>query len=174
MLDQRLLRTLDHLVSLPTESRTPNRELIDWVADVLDTSGCRVAIIEGPEGRADLLASIGPASGGGVLLSGHTDVVPAGDGWPSEPYAVTAAGDNLVGRGTADMKGFIACALAVIEDLDRARLTRPVHLALSYDEEVGGVGVRDLLDHVRTRSASTVVPDLVLIGEPTMMRPSHA
>jgi len=174
MLDERLLRALDHLVSLPTESRTPNRELIDWVADVLDTFGCRVAIIDGPEGRADLLASLGPPCEGGVLLSGHTDVVPAGQGWASDPYSLTAVADTLVGRGTADMKGFIACALNVIEDTDRARLTRPIHVALSYDEEVGCVGVRDLLEHVRHRSASVIAPDLVLIGEPTMMRPSHA
>src|SRR4051795_2939416 len=127
MVDERLLRTLSHLVSLPTESRTPNRALIDWVADRLDAFGCRVTIIDGPEGRADLLASLGPVSEGGVMLSGHTDVVPAGDGWASDPYSMRRAGDTLIGRGTADMKVFIACAMSVIEDVDKSRLARPIH-----------------------------------------------
>lgn len=174
-LDERVVRLLAHLVGMATESKTPNRGLIEWAADLLQTFGARVTIIDGPHGRANLLATIGPNEAGGLLLSGHTDVVPAGTGWASDPYTVCVDGDNLVGRGTADMKGFIACVLCAVEDLDRTSLVRPIHIALSYDEEVGCIGVRGLLETVtRTRSNDRVRPDLVVIGEPTMMRPRHA
>lgn len=173
MLDERVLPLLTELVGFATESRTPNSALIDSVGDRLGAYGARVRVVDGPEGRANLLASFGPDAPGGLLLSGHTDVVPAGDGWETPPYVVTAADDDaLYGRGTADMKGFIACVLAVVPELDVASLTAPLHVALSYDEEVGCIGVRDLLavvgvdDHVR--------PALIVIGEPTMMQPSHA
>jgi acetylornithine deacetylase len=174
----RVEQLLAHLVAMPTESTTPNRQLIDWVADHLHTFGATVSIIEGPLGRANLLASIGPAAPGGLLLSGHTDVVPAGSGWATDPYVLTidaAPGTHLAGRGTADMKGFIACVLVAVEELDAATLARPVHVALSFDEEVGCVGVRHLLDQLLVdREHGDVRPDLVLIGEPTMMRPRHA
>ena len=174
-INDRVLNVLAHLVAMPTESTTPNRELIDWVADHLTTYGATVSIIDGPHGRANLLASIGPTLGGGLLLSGHTDVVPAGQGWATDPYSLTVHDNELIGRGTADMKGFIACVLVAAEDLDTARLARPLHIALSYDEEVGCVGVRGLLDRLEQSGAhDNVRPDLVLIGEPTMMRPRHA
>ncbi|HEY4332246.1 MAG TPA: acetylornithine deacetylase [Ilumatobacteraceae bacterium] len=171
-LDERVSRTLEHLVSFATESRTPNVELIDWIADQLRAYGASCTTIAGPEGRANLLASIGPAVAGGLVLSGHTDVVAAGSGWASDPYALTIDGARLAGRGTADMKGFIACVLVAVESLDATSLTHPVHIALSYDEEIGCVGVRGLLDHVREHTA--VQPDIVVIGEPTMMRPRNA
>ncbi len=172
MLDERVLPLLIELVGFATESRTPNRELIDSVADRLGAYGARVRIVEGPQGRANLLASFGPAVAGGLLLSGHTDVVPAGDGWDTPPYSVSPVADALYGRGTADMKGFIACLLAVVCDLDLASLTAPLHIALSFDEEVGCVGVRGLLDVVR--GDTEIRPALIVIGEPTMMQPSHA
>lgn len=175
MLDERTAQYLERMVAMPTESRSPNRELIDWIADRLDAFGAATRIVAGPAGRANLLATIGPAAVGGVMFSGHTDVVPAGAGWTSPPYELTVRDGTFVGRGTADMKGFIACLLTVIEDLDRDALQRPVHIALSYDEEVGCIGVRDLLQVVhRTDATHDVRPSLVLIGEPTMMRPRHA
>jgi acetylornithine deacetylase len=180
--DDLIDRTIDlltHLVAFPTESRTPNRGLIDWIADHLSTFGATVAVIDGAvsghDGRANLLARFGPNRAGGLVLSGHTDVVPAGDGWASPPYAVIPSGDALVGRGTADMKGFIAAVLATVEVLDVGALTRPLHIALSYDEEVGCIGVRSLLHELADAGMhGNVQPDLVVIGEPTMMRPCHA
>jgi acetylornithine deacetylase len=170
---------LDRLVAFPTESLTPNRGLIDWVADYLHAFGACTSVIEGPEGRANLLATIGPDRPGGLLLSGHTDVVPAGTGWTGSPFRVMERGSDLVGRGTADMKGFIACLLVAVTDVGVASLRRPLHIALSFDEEVGCVGVRSLIDHVASCSSVVgakvaVAPDLILIGEPTMMRPRHA
>ena len=166
------MRSLKQLVAWPTESGTPNMPLIEWVADQLIAFGARVELIGGPPGRTNLLATFGPDGSGGLMLSGHTDVVPAGTGWSSEPYSATIDGDHVVGRGTADMKGFIACVLTVVEELDVSALTCPLHVVLSYDEEVGCVGVRDLLEVIATESWSP--PDLLLIGEPTMMRPRHA
>ncbi|CAB4859322.1 unannotated protein [freshwater metagenome] len=172
---ERVVQLLGHMVAMPTESTTPNRSLIEWAADHLQAFGATTSIIDGPEGRANLLATLGPNTGGGLLLSGHTDVVPAGGGWRTDPYSLTVSGDHMVGRGTADMKGFIACVLAVIEYLDPAGLERPVHLALSYDEEIGCVGVRGLLDRLHASGLDAHVrPDLVVIGEPTMMRPRHS
>ena len=174
-IDERVLELLSHIVAMPTESTTPNRVLIEWAADHLQTFGATTLIIDGPEGRANLLASIGPGVSGGLLLSGHTDMVPAGSGWATDPYSLSIAGENLVGRGTADMKGFIACVLAAVERLDSAELTAPLHIALSYDEEIGCVGVRGLLQHLADHERNQYVrPNLVVIGEPTMMRPRHA
>lgn len=172
---ERTVALFGHLVAMPTESRTPNRELIDWVADHLATFGADVSIIDGEPGRANLLATIGPNSPGGLLVSGHTDVVPAGTGWSSPPYALTITDDSFVGRGTADMKGFIACVMTLAETLDQSSLSHPLHIALSYDEEVGCVGVRSLLRQLAGDGRHREVrPDLVVIGEPTMMRPRHA
>ena len=163
-----LLRTL---VGHATESRTPNLGLIECAAERLESAGGRVTVMDGAPGRANLLASFGPDGPGGLLVSGHTDVVPAGTGWNTDPYSLTADdGDRLYGRGTADMKGFIACLLDVVKLAGRAR-TEPLHVALSYDEEIGCVGVRGLLDRLGPMG---VAPDLVLIGEPTMMRPRNA
>jgi acetylornithine deacetylase len=176
---------LKELVGFPTESLTPNRALIDWLADYLHAFGARVELIEGPTGRANLLASLGPIAPGGLLLSAHTDVVPAGPGWQTGAYELTRFdhpefGEALRARGTADMKGFIACALVALRELDLKALRRPVHLAFSYDEEIGCVGVRGLLDHLASEvlgpngSGNVVAPELVVIGEPSMMRPRHA
>ena len=175
----RTVELLEQLVAAPTESRTPNRTLIDWTADHLSAFGATVSIIDGEgrgdSGRANLLARLGPDRPGGLMLSGHTDVVPAGEGWASAPYVMRKVDDVLVGRGTADMKGFIACVLAMVETLDAKSLSRPLHIALSYDEEVGCVGVRSLLHELETSDAHAHVrPELVVIGEPTMMQPCNA
>ena len=171
--DLRTIELLTHLVAMPTESRTPNRGLIDWVAEHLSAFGADVRIIEGPEGRANLLAILGPTVSGGLLVSGHTDVVPAGEGWQTPPFELTRTDDHLIGRGSADMKGFIACVLHLIESVDLTTLHKPLYLALSFDEEVGCVGVRGLLDQL-DRDTAIFAPELVVIGEPTMMTPRHA
>ena len=171
----RTLELLADLVAMPTESRSSNTVLIDWVAERLHAFGARIHVIAGHPGRANLLATIGPDVAGGLLLSGHTDAVPAGNGWATPAYALTSLNDNWFGRGSADMKGFIACVLATVETLDPASLTRPLHLALSYDEEIGCIGVHGLLHQLAgTGEHASVRPDLVVIGEPTMMRPRHA
>ncbi|HEY7628103.1 MAG TPA: acetylornithine deacetylase [Ilumatobacteraceae bacterium] len=169
---QALAHLLSDLVAFPTESRTPNLELIRWVGDHLEASGARVSVLDRAGGRANLLASFGPRCAGGLMLSGHSDVVPAGAGWATDPYSVSKVGDSLYGRGTADMKGFIAAAIRACEQLPTDDLIRPLHIVLSYDEEVGCVGVRHALDHFIDHDE--VRPDLVVIGEPTMMRPSHS
>ena len=167
-----LTTLLSELVAFPTESTTPNLGLIRWVADHVESNGGRAMVLAGSEGRANLLASFGPATPGGVMLSGHTDVVPAGTGWATDPYSVTKVGDALFGRGTADMKGFIAAVVRTIERFRGVDLIRPLHLALSFDEEIGCIGVRDALEVIA--SSDVIRPDVVVIGEPTMMRPRHS
>ena len=168
----KLVRLLSALVAFPTESRTPNLELIRWVADHIESNGGRATVLEANGGRANLLASVGPQQDGGLMLSGHSDVVPAGSGWATDPYSMTQIDDSLHGRGTADMKGFIAAVIRTTERLAGVELTRPLHVALSFDEEVGCIGVRHALEVVVGRD--DIRPDLVLIGEPTMMRPCHS
>ena len=163
---------LAELVAFPTESTTPNLELIRWFADHAESNGGRVIVLDGDVGRANLLASFGPQIAGGVMLSGHTDVVPAGTGWATDPYAITKLGDALHGRGTADMKGFIAAIVRTITQFRDVELRRPLHIALSFDEEIGCVGVRLALKVISERP--DVTPEVVVIGEPTMMRPRHS
>jgi acetylornithine deacetylase len=167
-----LAHLLSQLVAFPTESTTPNIGLIRWVADHVESNGGTATVLDGEEGRANLLASFGPPRPGGLMLSGHTDVVAAGSGWATDPFSVAKVGDSLYGRGTADMKGFIAAVIRVIEQLRGVELSRPLHVALSFDEEIGCIGVRDALKVIRQRD--DVRPDLVIIGEPTMMQPRHS
>lgn len=167
-----LTELLGELVAFPTVSRMPNLDLIRWFADHVEANGGRVSVLDGPAGRANLLASFGPRITGGVMLSGHTDVVPAGTGWATDPYAITKLGDALHGRGTADMKGFIAAIIRTITQFRDVELRRPLHIALSFDEEIGCVGVRHALEVIATRR--DVTPAVVVIGEPTMMRPRHS
>ncbi|MEP7112260.1 MAG: acetylornithine deacetylase [Ilumatobacteraceae bacterium] len=167
-----LAQLLSRLVAFPTESTTPNIGLIRWIADHIESNGGRVTVLDGHQGRANLLASFGPPVLGGLMLSGHTDVVPAGSGWATDPFSMTKIGDSLYGRGTADMKGFIAAVIRATAQLGAVELTRPLHLAFSFDEEIGCIGVRHALAVI---AASDIVrPDVVVIGEPTMMRPRHS
>jgi acetylornithine deacetylase len=169
---QQLADLLSQLVAFSTESRTPNVELIRWVAEHIESNGGRATVLQGTEGRANLLASFGPEMSGGLMLSGHTDVVPAGTGWATDPYSMTQRDDVLYGRGTADMKGFIAAAVRVTGRFRGVELSRPLHLVLSFDEEVGCIGVRQALDAIVERR--DIRPDVVVIGEPTMMQPRHS
>ena len=162
------------LVAFPTESRTPNAALIDLLAERAAEAGAAVHRVEGPAGRANLHLRFGPEAPGGVLVCGHTDVVAAGPDWATDPYTLTARGDRLLGRGTADMKGFIACALAAAVRCDPSGWTAPLHVGLSYDEEVGCGGVGSLLQ--RLADDPLLAPAVIVVGEPTglTLRTSHA
>ena len=162
------------LVAFPTESRTPNAALLDLVVERSAEVGAAVHRVEGPAGRANLHLRFGPEAPGGMLMCGHTDVVAAGPGWATDPYTLTACGDRLLGRGTADMKGFIACALAAAARCDPSEWTAPLHVGLSYDEEIGCAGVGSLLQ--RLAEDPFVAPAIVVVGEPTglTLRTSHA
>ncbi|GEN24778.1 acetylornithine deacetylase [Halomonas cupida] len=165
---------LDTLVGFATVSRDSNLELIAFVEDYLDQLGVEHWRIESDDGtKANLLARIGPNVEGGVVLSGHTDVVPVdGQPWTTDPFTLTqGTGDNegrLYGRGTCDMKGFIACALAEVPRWLASDLKVPVWLALSYDEEVGCVGAPRMIKRLM---ASHPRPAAVIVGEPTLMEP---
>ena len=141
------LDILQKLVGFPTVSRNSNRELLEYVGDWLSSYGIRSEILWNEDQRkGNLWATIGPPDRPGVILSGHTDVVPVdGQAWSSDPFTLRGSGERVYGRGSADMKGFIAVALALVPELVRRRLQAPVHLAFSYDEEVGCLGVRSLV-----------------------------
>jgi acetylornithine deacetylase len=165
----RSLRILEDLVAFDTTSRSSNLGLIAYVEALLDGLGVAAHRVVSPDGaKANLFATLGPAVEGGIVLSGHTDVVPVdGQPWTSPPFALTRRGDRLYGRGTCDMKGFLALALAAAPDFATpGRLTRPVHLAFSYDEEVGCLGAPYL---IRAIAAQLPRPAAVIVGEPTNM-----
>jgi acetylornithine deacetylase len=157
------------LIGFDTTSRGSNLALIDFVQELLEGAGARCRRTLDPEGiKANLFATFGPDAPGGYVLSGHTDVVPVdGQEWSSDPFNAEVRGDKLYGRGACDMKGFVGVALALAPRIARARLARPIHFALSYDEEVGCAGVRGLLDDLK---AADIRPALAIIGEPTLMK----
>ncbi|QJQ96206.1 MULTISPECIES: acetylornithine deacetylase [Halomonadaceae] len=162
---------LDRLVGFPTVSRDSNLALIEWVEAYLDDHGVPHWRIENDDGsKANLLARIGPAVEGGVVLSGHTDVVPVeGQPWRSDPFTLADKGDGrLYGRGSCDMKGFIACALAEVPNWVKQTLHRPIFLAFSYDEEIGCLGAPRMIERL---IADQPRPAAVIVGEPTLMAP---
>lgn len=163
---------LAQLLALDTTSRESNLALIDWVAEFLAERGVASQRFYDADGRkANLYARLGPSGTGGVMLSGHTDVVPVdGQSWSVPPFALTERDGRYYGRGSADMKGFIACVLASVEAFGAQTLRMPLHLAFSYDEEVGCLGVRSLVEYLQ---ASPDKPALCLIGEPTEMQPVY-
>jgi acetylornithine deacetylase len=160
---------LERLVAFPTVSRDSNLDLIAYVADELKALGIISVLVHSADGRkANLWATIGPADRQGIVLSGHTDVVPVeGQNWSGDPFKLSTRGGNHYGRGSADMKGFIACCLSLAHDAVKANLTMPLHFAFSYDEEIGCIGVRRLLDMLK---AFPVRPRLCIVGEPTMLQ----
>ena len=164
----RSLDILDKLVSFPTVSRDPNRALIDFVRDFLAGRGIASELVVAEGGaKANLLATIGPADTPGIVLSGHTDVVPVeGQAWTSDPFRLAVRDGRAYGRGTADMKGFVASSLALIDRLKGRRLAMPLHLVLSHDEEVGCLGVRSAI----ARMAERLRPRFCIVGEPTELR----
>lgn len=159
----------DRLIAFPTVSRDGNIDLIRYIADYLSGAGIDAQLYPHESGdRASLFASVGPRVDGGVVLSGHTDVVPVeGQAWTSDPFRLVRRDDRFYGRGAADMKGFVACAIEALVAAKDAPLVRPLHLAFSYDEEIGCVGVRPMLAEL---AAAGIRPEWVLIGEPTNMQ----
>ncbi|MFA5123482.1 acetylornithine deacetylase [Zavarzinia sp.] len=165
----RTIEILDRLIAFPTVSRDSNLDLIRDVEGFLAALGVDSRLVFDDEGRkANLFATIGPKDAPGIMLAGHTDVVPVdGQAWTSDPFRLIRRDGKLYGRGTADMKGFIAACLALAEQAVRQPLATPIHLALSYDEEIGCVGVRRLIDLL---AGLGIRPKACIVGEPTGMQ----
>jgi acetylornithine deacetylase len=162
------LEILERLVAFDTTSRNSNLALIEWVEAHLAARGVAFTRAPSADGsKANLFATIGPDVAGGVVLSGHTDVVPVdGQAWTSDPWRIVERDGKLFGRGVADMKSFLALMLAHVEQMQAAPLTRPIVFAFSYDEEVGCLGAPHLIEAMRTLPT----PSAVIVGEPTSMR----
>lgn len=164
---------LAKLVALDTTSRDSNLKLVEYVEGLLRNLGVAATRVPNADGRkANLYATLGPQAEGGIVLSGHTDVVPVdGQSWSSDPFTLTERGGRLYGRGTCDMKGFLALALAAAPLFaEPGRLNRPVHLAFSYDEEVGCLGAPSMIAEIAQHVPR---PSAVIVGEPTMMEVVH-
>ena len=161
-------RILTDLIALDTTSRNSNLVLIEYVQSLLADHGVQSELtFDAEKNKANLFATLGHSDQPGVVLSGHTDVVPVdGQDWRTDPFAVEVVGDKLYGRGSCDMKGFIAICLGHIDRILKAKLNTPVHFAFSYDEEVGCIGVNGLLAELAKRE---VQPRACIIGEPTSM-----
>jgi acetylornithine deacetylase len=162
------LEILETLVAFDTTSRGSNLALIEWVEAWLDRHGVAHRRVPNADGtKSNLVATVGPAVEGGVVLSGHTDVVPVdGQAWSSDPFRLAARDGRLYGRGTCDMKGFLALALAAVPELAAQGGERPVHLALSYDEEIGCLGAPSMIELIARELPR---PGLVVVGEPSNM-----
>jgi acetylornithine deacetylase len=160
---------LGELVAFPTVSSDSNLAMIAHLAGRLESSGARVDIHLDPAGqKANLFATIGPDTDGGIVLSGHTDVVPVTDQeWATDPFEMVERDSRLYGRGTCDMKGFIAAAVIMAPRLTEAVRDRPLHFAFTHDEEIGCIGARALADTLRDKGLR---PAVAIIGEPTSMR----
>ncbi|SEK23351.1 acetylornithine deacetylase [Roseivivax marinus] len=160
---------LRDLIAHPSVSSDPNAALIGNLADRLESAGARVEIFADETGeKANLWGTIGPDVAGGVLLSGHSDVVPVKDqDWSTDPWELTERGDLLLGRGTCDMKGFIAAAVAMADEYGATSLRRPVHFCFTHDEEVGCLGAQALVPLLKQREH---LPAIAVVGEPTEMR----
>ncbi|MEE8352742.1 MAG: M20/M25/M40 family metallo-hydrolase, partial [Rhodospirillales bacterium] len=166
------LKSIDlihRLVSFDTTSRKSNLELIEFIRETLSGFGIESLLVPNEEGtKANLYATIGDPDTPGVMLSGHTDVVPVdGQNWDTDPFQVTQNDDKLFGRGTADMKSFIAIVLAFLPEFIARPMKTPIHLAFSYDEEIGCIGVRRLIEKL---NAMPVKPAMCIVGEPTSMQ----
>jgi acetylornithine deacetylase len=163
------LEMIKTLIGFDTTSRGSNLALIDFVEDYLKSHGARCRrSYDVTRAKANLFATFGPEGDGGYVLSGHTDVVPVdGQDWSSDPFKPEVRGTRLYGRGACDMKGFLGVALALAPDIAKAKLKRPIHFALSYDEEIGCNGVIELLEDLK---AQNIKPALAIIGEPTLMK----
>ena len=165
----RTIAILEKLVSFPTISGRPNHDITGYIQDYLAGHGVESALsFEDTGERANAFATIGPMVDGGVVLNGHMDVVPVeGQDWRTDPFQLTQDGDRLYGRGSVDMKGFLACVLGVVPMFKAADLKRPIHIAFSFDEEIGGYGMPVLLDWM---AAHVARPGIVIVGEPTEMK----
>lgn len=167
------LSILRSLISYDTTSRNSNLELIHFVQDYLQSYDIAAHLIHDETGKkANLLATIGHSLSGGIVFSGHTDVVPVdGQAWHTPPFAMTEKEGKLYGRGTADMKGFLAVVLGLVPQWVKHPPARPIHIAFSYDEEVGCIGAHSLVDTIISHG---IRPSLAVIGEPTEMKVIHS
>jgi acetylornithine deacetylase len=167
------IEMLRRLVAFDTTSRNSNLALIDYVQDYLKGHGVASKLVPNEDGKkANLFATVGPNVKDGVVLSGHTDVVPVdGQPWDTDPWVLTLKDGKYHARGTCDMKAFYAIALAMLPQMVKAKLKKPIHFALSYDEEVGCLGARSLAARM---AAEVPKPRAIIIGEPTMMTVVHA
>jgi len=163
------LPVVERLIAFDTVSRNSNLQLIDTARAMLVEAGAKIRLTYDPKrAKANLFATVGPEKNGGLVLSGHTDVVPVdGQDWLSNPFSPVIRGERLFGRGAADMKGFIGVALSLAPEFSALDLQRPIHFAFSFDEEVGCTGVRHLLKDLQD---AEIRPSLAIIGEPTEMR----
>lgn len=159
---------LERLVSFDSISGKPTHGIVGYIQDYLSSQGVESTLSYDDAGeRANVFATIGPQIDGGVVLNGHTDVVPVeGQNWSNDPFTLTRNGSKLHGRGSVDMKGFLACVLGSVPAFQAANLSRPVHIAFSYDEETGGYGMPVLLEHMAGKAFR---PAVVIVGEPTEM-----
>ena len=160
---------LERLVSFESISGRPTHGIVGYVQEYLSSHGIEATLsYDDARERANVFATIGPQIDGGVVLNGHIDVVPVeGQQWSSDPFTLTRKGDRLFGRGSVDMKGFLACVLASVPKFKAANLNRPIHIAFSYDEETGGYGMPVLLNSM---AMNPYRPEVVIIGEPTQMQ----
>ena len=161
---------LARLIGFPSVVGTPNAAIVSYVRDYLQAFGASVHVLPGPEGdRSNLYASFGPVERPGLILSGHMDVVPAeGQTWSSDPFTLRAERNRLYGRGTSDMKGFLAAAMSIVPEIAAMRLDRPLHFAFSYDEEAGCRGVPHMITAIPSLCA---LPSGCIVGEPSGMAP---
>jgi acetylornithine deacetylase len=164
------IELLERLVSFDTTSRNSNLALIGFVRDYLDKFGVTYRVSTNASGnKANLHAVIGPQTAGGLAFSGHVDTVPVdGQAWTGDPFALRRRDDKLFARGSCDMKGFVAACLAAVPDFQALPLLRPLHLFISYDEEIGCFGAQRLIEDL---ALSGLRPDLCVVGEPSGMRP---
>ncbi|MBB2973096.1 acetylornithine deacetylase [Mesorhizobium sp. RMAD-H1] len=164
---------LAKLIAFPSVVGLPNQLIVDWIGDYCQAAGAEVTVLRGPEGdRSNLFVTIGPREVPGYILSGHMDVVSASEpAWTADPFVLRREGDRLYGRGTTDMKGFLACAMAALPGVAAMNLRRPLHLAFSYDEEAGCRGVPHLIGALPDLCAT---PLGAIIGEPSRMQPVRA
>lgn len=171
--EQSTIEILNRLIGFASVSSESNLDIVSWIESYLSQHGVTSRRIPDRTGKkASILATIGPSERAGVVLSAHTDVVPvAGQDWTSPPFTATARDNRIIGRGATDMKGFIASVLAHVPQFKAAAAATPVHIALSYDEEVGCLGAPDLVAEV---AAAAVKPALCIVGEPTGLRIGYA
>ena len=168
MSEKNSIEILKKLVSFDTTSFKSNLDLIKFIENYLNDLNIKSELIyDETKNKANLFTTIGPNLQGGIVLSGHTDVVPiTKQNWTSDPFILTERNDKLFGRGSSDMKGFIAIVLSRVSAMVEKKLKKPIHLAFSYDEEIGCVGVHSLLDLIKKKSIN---PEFCIVGEPTSM-----
>ena len=168
MSEKNSIEILKKLVSFDTTSFKSNLDLIKFIENYLNDLNIKSELIyDETKNKANLFTTIGPNLQGGIVLSGHTDVVPiTKQNWTSDPFILTERDNKLFGRGSSDMKGFIAIVLSRVSAMVEKKLKKPIHLAFSYDEEIGCVGVHSLLDLIKKKSIN---PEFCIVGEPTSM-----